>query len=735
MRFQFRTLIFLTALLVGFASSATPSAAAGLEAGHPWFSNQAQETVIVANAMDARFARDYSTLLKHLRLEWLTLDKAEIPEWARGMNLVLIGHPDAPYTGEVIRTLLAPEELDELLAAQDHTIKLTKDNPWAQERRITICSGSDFILRRDAAEQALRAMIAEAPPASEWIQSVYNAPIDDNLRRAVDELRYTWENDELPLEDLIMDVESAPPRRITVEQAVEDVERIFYLFSHGYSGYAFFDARAFEEAQARILQALLSRSSWSSDALSDLLSENLGFIEDCHTRIGEHRFSSHRDFWYDTQLSILLRYEGYQFESGGQHYTIHSINGADPAPYLLPSLNREGEPIYRLGLLSQEQPAPLTISTDGDEGERSFRVKLRRSDLRDTSGDVFREYVLGGIPVLRVRGFADSDAESLREFAMTGAEYRDQSVVVLDVRGNGGGNEHWPISWIQSLTGRRAESIFVSSELESKTSLAGRLNAFSYWIHEYDMELYRDDLEQHLRLAESIEDGVRLPGWSGTRYPTLPLIPNDTTVILVADGRVASAGEGLIMRISQVENVTVVGENSMGCLTFGNISTHKLPNSGLMVWLPINFGLFPDQEVRESVGLAPDLWVPADDALNYTVAALRRGTINTARPLPFSAIEQPFTPETRWSRLLEQGPAAWLLIAGFIIAGAVFAYVNRAKVWLLLVSGVVWIGIGSYLIGAKDQPALGVGFFLMGLIYLAAGSFKFITMARQRLKP
>jgi hypothetical protein len=237
-----------------------------------------------------------------------------------------------------------------------------------------------------------------------------------------------------------------------------------------------------------------------------------------------------------------------------------------------------------------------------------------------------------------------------------------------------------------------------------------------------------------MRLAESIESGIRQPGWSGTRYPALPLIPSDTTVIVIADGQVASAGEGLIMRISQVQNVTVVGENSMGCLTFGNVSTHKLPNSGLMVWLPINFGLFPDQQDRESIGLAPDLWVPADDALNYAVAALRRGTISTAQPLPLSAIEQPFNPESRWSRFLELGPAAWLPTAGFIIAGAIFAYVNRTKAWLMLGFGIAWAGMGLYWIEVSGKLALGAGFFLMGLIYLVSGSIRFLSLAWRRRK-
>ncbi|MEJ2601498.1 MAG: hypothetical protein P8Z00_24450, partial [Anaerolineales bacterium] len=54
-----------------------------------------QNTVMVANPMDARFSRDYSSLLKHLRLDWVVLDGATVPESIQDKHLVLPGHPDS----------------------------------------------------------------------------------------------------------------------------------------------------------------------------------------------------------------------------------------------------------------------------------------------------------------------------------------------------------------------------------------------------------------------------------------------------------------------------------------------------------------------------------------------------------------------------------------------------------------------------------------------------------------
>ena len=74
-------------------------------------------TVILANRVDARFGRDFSTLLKHLRLEWIMLDDATVPEAARDKNVLLVGRLEAEHTGELIRELVTAREIETLRAA------------------------------------------------------------------------------------------------------------------------------------------------------------------------------------------------------------------------------------------------------------------------------------------------------------------------------------------------------------------------------------------------------------------------------------------------------------------------------------------------------------------------------------------------------------------------------------------------------------------------------------------
>jgi hypothetical protein len=182
------------------------------------------------------------------------------------------------------------------------------------------------------------------------------------------------------------------------------------------------------------------------------------------------------------------------------------------------------------------------------------------------------------------------------------------------------------------------------------------------------------------------------------------------------------------MRLSQAENVVLVGENSMGCLTFGNAGAHQLPHSKLMAWLPINFGLYLDKEFREEEGLKPDLWVPAADAVNYAVAAIRHGTITTSQPLPSALLQQDFVPESRWTRFLNPRYAG--VVALFSASSLVWAYFMRKKPRVVAMIGVVWLVFGSIWMVMEPQKPIGFGFLLAGVVCLVWGGINLLK-ARQ----
>jgi len=193
--------------------------------------------------------------------------------------------------------------------------------------------------------------------------------------------------------------------------------------------------------------------------------------------------------------------------------------------------------------------------------------------------------------------------------------------------------------------------------------------------------------------------------------------------LLIADRGVASAGEGLLSYLyRQVENVIVVGENSRGAVTFGQVSAHQLPHSKLRVILPIKLNAMLDLEWREEKGYFPHLWIPAGDALNYAVAAARKGTITTQKDLPEGYFEAEFVPEKPLRRSWVSGREDLIVMPLLAIFGLIPAYVNRKKTLFFFIFGTSWLTIGVILV--SEGRSMGYFFIPYGSVFLAIGLYK-----------
>ena len=129
-----------------------------------------------------------------------------------------------------------------------------------------------------------------------------------------------------------------------------------------------------------------------------------------------------------------------------------------------------------------------------------------------------------------------------------------------------------------------------------------------------------------------------------------------------------------------------------------------------------------DMAWREARGFLPDLWVPAEEALNYAVAAARRGTISTRTPLPQGYFDVPFVPEEAprplWFEAHKELLAALLLVLGVAVTAIV-----KDRPRFILIYGAIWLSGGVTLI-AQGAPELGYWLVLYGLASVAAGWFK-----------
>jgi len=542
-----------------------------------------------------------------------------------------------------------------------------------------------------------------------WLQAHAQAadpPVPpDVLSATIAKWQHVPRGPELPFEELEIDLNSRDPKEISSSDAAADVERFFHLLEHGYCGYGCFsEENSFEGAKTKIIEKLYTRDRWPTRELAELTRRHLDFIVDCHLKLGHVVFASHSDFWFVPDLELIERKGIYHITTAEGGHAIISVNGTDPESFVFPSINAAGQRAHLLGTLSLSDPEPLVavMKENGVETERRYR--LTRSEYKGI--DLFRSFRLGGIPVVRIRTFSDHHVEQLDAFLRSADELRGEPCVIIDVRGNGGGNTRWPKEWIRRFTGQAPDMNQVLTELVSRTALIGQAN-YMAWLAAGPGSAIREQLENERdRLASEAAafaaDDVQ-PYWGAYYLPQKLPIANRTTLVVVIDRAVASSGEGLISYLhNQVENVVLVGENTRGALTFGHMTAHRLPNSKLLAFLPVKLNLDLDLEWREQHGFEPDYWIPARDALNHAVAAIRAGTIPTALPLSQETLAAEFVPESppRFSR---REIRQLLQIVAVILVSVVIAVANRkrgAAIFVLLTVGLATAAI----YGFDDNP-------------------------------
>ena len=672
-----------------------------------------ENTVILSNETDASFCRDFSVILRRVRHEWVILENAEVPESVRDRNLIIIGELDAEYTGAIIREFLSQEEADYI--EDGHYSILERESPWA-DTKILICVGSDNLKTKKAAEEALISL------EGEWTHAPFPTVSREEALEYIAQLQYT-PDDEMPREALGIMIDQKSPNNVSAEEAFEDTEYLFSLLSHGYCGYGFFMTKGdFDEAKESIIRELETASVWSPEDFSLLIREHLTFIHDCHFHIGDYQYCSHEDFWYDTTLELSKTMGEYFITQ--DNYRVVSINGKDPQEFIFPSLNAEGDPIYRVGVISRSPPEPLVLTAQSDHEQHQFTIYLYRSDFDYSSQDIFQEDTVGGIPVIRVLSFSDAAAysEYINQFFEAARKYKGESCLIIDIRNNEGGNALWAKTWVTKFTGREPADMYYYTELISKTTAMGRVNLMEYLLNLFpDTGIYETEMDRYTTYADLFEKQSMVPHWTGPFFSDARVIPNDTALIVVTNGKTGSAAELFITYLSQVKNVIFVGENSAGCLTFGLANYHQLPHSKILVQLPMGFSIPFDLKFREEKGFFPDLWVPGKDALNYAVAAVRKGTITTVQPLSEDILQEEFVPE----ELLERSELSelFLPVLSLTVLGIIPAIANRKRnKKFFFILGTLWVVIGVIVVFWLSL--LGYVFSIVGIVYITIGIYK-----------
>ena len=377
-----------------------------------------------------------------------------------------------------------------------------------------------------------------------------------------------------------------PEKILTQQQAIEDVTYLFDAFHDCYGPYEYFGgAEVFDAVEEAIKAELQTRETLTAADLEQILLENLAFIKDGHFNINNKSPYMIKIPFFFREVAFVKTEKGYQAIDGRK---VESVEGYDNLDELMKrSISQEGKLVYYPVLLKDNDPSiRLDLPQSCKETLIVHYTNKTTQELKAEPFQIYSETFLktpeeyqvvtsrqnGEIPVFQFNEFDLDYEEEISEGAKV---LKKAPIAILDLRSNRGGSALIAEDWISKY----ANTLVLMNRniIDTKTG-----------------EFLRNEEDK----------------W----------IENPNMLIILSGKYSASASEMLIDCAYNLENVLIIGENTMGALLGGQGST-CLPSSAVKVG--VGNGLMSLQTegdyFEELRGFYPDIWVPAGEAEELAV--------------------------------------------------------------------------------------------------------------------
>ncbi|MCQ1957441.1 S41 family peptidase [Arthrobacter sp. zg-Y826] len=225
--------------------------------------------------------------------------------------------------------------------------------------------------------------------------------------------------------------------------------------------------------------------------------------------------------------------------------------------------------------------------------------------------------------VVRIRSLDGSDGRdtSLRAGSDNNAADFSFPKLIVDLRGNGGGDDSYVISWFSPYV---SEHWVLPCE-ETSMTLASSGSSIAFWNYAawlgFNHHTVPDAFQQHKpqpadRIVTCTQPGaVVVPAQAA---PVKARAPWTGRMIVVIDGGTGSSAESAALLLKSAFNAVLVGTPSYGVIDYGNSAPYYLPISGMEIHLPSqanDWGTAVD-----FVGIQPDVAVPAGIGIEAVVS-------------------------------------------------------------------------------------------------------------------
>lgn len=219
---------------------------------------------------------------------------------------------------------------------------------------------------------------------------------------------------------------------------------------------------------------------------------------------------------------------------------------------------------------------------------------------------------------LRLKDFADDIAIS-RVYQNNDALLRDCEYLIIDVRGNGGGNDSAYVPLFQyCLPEGKTSASLQSGIFDSGIEINYTKRNCSHRLRQFEDTLQQDIPEETRKLLQQFVDEMKancgkgfLPFGSGDSSEEMPYVGIKTPrkVYVITDEECASSGDAFVNDIRKCEKVTVIGRPTMGILDYSNCSGEWYDDYVLVY--PTSRSLYLDKGIQmRGHGVPVDIHIP-----------------------------------------------------------------------------------------------------------------------------
>ncbi len=440
--------------------------------------------------------------------------------------------------------------------------------------------------------------------------------------------------------ELVYAADRECPDSISIGEALQDIEMLRYLFENAYSGYTYWNNQGVDFTTVYDGLAELTDGSGKVSVvdMEHIIAEGLEEIQDGHLAVTgheRHRFLSRKSPFFADVIVERIQSGNEEIGFEDEYCVIRSnCDSVEPGMIYVGSedrlfriLSRNDSEQFQLGIFTSEyttedcfqflaKPADEEISSSNSNVSSpndSAQVvpitlplhesRLNRGGLQDDR--VYYRTEVEGIDLLRISSFAVNYHENLLEFVESGVALAETDRFIVDLMGNHGGSSVYGRDFIKGLNGGIAQWRKYYAMLCSPATI-GSMAAMP--ITEGMPAGFEETVNRmQLVLERFREKPVRNWLYVRDELPVRQMGNYEGRAVFLIDKGVASSGEALIDYSKSVPGAVLIGENSAGVGTFGEVRQYWLPNSFISLSLPGKLFLAPGFE--EGIGYLPDYWL------------------------------------------------------------------------------------------------------------------------------